>query len=278
MGQLTSISAAVRTRHGRFSGTSGFPWIIVNQSGIDLLNNPMLSAGTVGNFHRGESLYYYQSLPREGGPEGNDVQTGSNDLYVRIATTSSDRWDPELMIVWATTKQEVVLPLAIETDMTASLSTNPREGSVSVPIRRVQRGMNETVIERLLLVVVTYDAPYAGTDDPISLQVTTPDATLVNHVITDTPQTDLEIDTANVYEIPVDSPFQRGQLREVKGARVKLTLHGSDKWAPKKLFLFGLDRPTTRPVSVVPLVKIRDPGPLSANPAEGVPFIILPVL
>ena len=278
MGQLTSISAAVRTRYGRFSGTSGYPWIIVNQSGIDLLNNPMLSTGTVGSLHRGESLYYYQSLPREGGPESNDVLTSPGDLYVRIATTSSDRWDPELMIVWATSKQEVVLPLAIETDMTASLSTNPREGSISVPIRPAQGGTDETVIERLLLVVVTYDAPYAGTDDAISLQVTTPDATPVNYVITDTPQTDLEIDTANVYEIPVDSPFQRGQLRGAEGAQIRLTIHGSDKWVPKKLFLFGLDRPNTRLPSVVPLVKIRDPGPLSANPAEGVPFIALPVV
>lgn len=278
MGQLTSISAAIRTRHGRFSGTSGYPWIIVNQSGIDLLNNPMLSAGTVGSLHRGESLYYYQSLPREGGPESDDDLTRPGDLYVRIATTSSDRWDPELMIVWATSKQEVVLPLAIETDMTAPLSTNPREGSNSVPIRRAQGGTDETVIERLLLVVVTYDAPYAGTDDPISLQVTTPDATPVNHVITDTPQTDLEIDTANVYEVPVETPFQRGQLREVAGAQIRLTIHGSDKWAPKKLFLFGLDRPDAQLPSVVPLVKIRDPGPLSANPAEGVPFILLPVV
>lgn len=276
MGQLTSISAAVRTRHGRFSGTAGPPWIIVNQSGVDLLNNPMLSSGTVGCCRRGETLYYYQPLPLEDRARGDDERIGPDDLYVRIATTSSDRWEPELMIVWATSNQKGTVPLAIEMDMANTLSANSRKGSISVPIPRTRLGTNETWIERLLLVVVTYDAPYAGTDDSISLQVQTAAGVLVDHVITDTPQTDLEIDTANIYEIPVDSPFQRGQLMREEG-EVKLTLHGSDKWVPKKLFLFGLDR-AERPSSVVPLVKIRDPGPLSANPAEGVPFIKLPVL
>ncbi len=278
MGLFTSISAAIRTRHGRFSGTSGRPWIIVNQSGVDLLNAPMLSSGTVGRVRRGESLYFYQPLPGEGGLSGKDDLIEPEDLYVRLATTSSDRWEPELAIVWATSKEKGTVPLAIETDMPCRLSTNLREGSVSAPIRRVQPGDDETTIEQLLLVVVTYDAPYAGTDDPVSLRVTTPETTPVDYVIKDTPQTDLEIDTANIYEIPVDIPFRRGQLRGSEDAQIRLTIHGSDKWVPKKLFLFGLGHPAERPVTVVPLVKIRDPGPLSVNPAEGVPSINLPVL
>lgn len=278
MGLFTSISAAVRTRHGRFSGTAGRPWIIVNQSGIDLMNTPMLSSGTVGRVQRGESLYFYQPLPSEGRLSGVDDRIDAEDLYVRLATTSSDLWEPEVAIVWATSKTIGTVPLAIETDMPHRLSTNLREGSVSAPIRRARVGDDETAIERLLLVVVTYDAPYAGTDDPVSLRVTTPGATPVDYVITDTPQTDLEIDTANIYEIPVDLPFRRAQLREADEAQIRLTIHGSDKWVPKKLFLFGLDHPTRRPATVVPLAKIRDPGPLSANPAEGVPSIILPVL
>lgn len=278
MGILTSVSAAVRTRHGRFSGTSARPWIIVNQSGVDLLNTPMLSSGTVGRVQRGESLYYYQPLPGEGRLSGTDDQIDDQDLYVRLATTSSDQWEPELAIVWATSKSKGVVPLAIETDMPYRLSTNLREGSVSAPVRRVIPGDDNTTIERLLLVVVTYDAPYAGTDDPVSLRLTTPDATPVDYVISDTPQTDLEIDTANTYEIPTELPFRRGQLKQGGNAQIKLTIHGSDKWVPKKLFLFGLDHPTQRPTTVVPLAKIRDPGPLSADPAEGVPSITLPVL
>ncbi len=278
MGLFTSISAAVRTRHGRFSGTSVRPWIVVNQSGVDLLNTPMLSSGTVGRVRRGESLYYYQPLPLEGRLSGKDDRIGPEDLYVRLATTSSDLWEPEMAIVWATSKEKGTVPLAIETDMPCRLSTNLREGSVSAPIQRARVGDDETAIERLLLVVVTYNAPYAGTDDPISLRVTTRGATPVDYVITDTPQTDLEIDTANIYEIPVDLPFSRAQLREADEAQIRLTIHGSDKWVPKKLFLFGLDHLTQRPATVVPLAKIRDPGPMSADPAEGVPSIILPVL
>jgi hypothetical protein len=278
MGSFTSVSAAVRTRHGRFSGTSARPWIIVNQSGVDLLNTPMLSSGTVGRVQRGESLYYYQPLSGEGRLSGTGGRIGAEDMYVRLATTSSDKWEPELAIVWATSKEKGTVPLAIETDMPYRLSTNLREGCVSAPIRRARLGDDETTIERLLLVVVTYDAPYAGTDDPVSLRLTTCDATPVDYVITDTPQTDLEIDTANIYEIPVDLPFNRGQLRGTGDEQIRLTIHGSDKWVPKKLFLFGLDHPTERPATVVPLAKLRDPGPLSADPAEGVPSITLPVL
>lgn len=277
MGHFTSICAAVRTRHGRFSGTSARPWIVVNQAGADLLNNPMLSAGTVGRVRRGESLFYYQPLPLEGKENVRDDRLDPDDLYVRLATTSSDKWEPELALVWATSKQEGNVPLAMETDLPYRLSTDPSEGSVSAPLRRVKVGTEETAIERLLLVVVTYDAPYAGTDAPISLRVTTPVDKAVDHVITDTPQTDLEIDTANIYEIPVERAFRKAELRGQAGGEIRLSIHGSDKWVPKRLCLFGLDQPVERPETVVSLAKIRDPGPLSVDPAKGVPSISLPL-
>jgi hypothetical protein len=277
MGRFTSISAAILTRHGRFSGTSGRPWLIVSQAGTDQLNKVMLSTDTVGSVRRGECIYYYQPLPAEGGGELSDELTGPGDLYVRLATTSSDLWEPELAIVWGTSKKRGTVPLALDLDLRGGLSTNPREGAVSLPVRRVREGDDDTTIHRLLLVIVTYDAPYAGTDDPILLRVTTQAGMAVDHVVTDTPQTDLEIDTSNVYSIPVDEPFRRGELRDAKPTEIRLTILGTDKWVPKKMFLFGLDHPSGAPESVVTLVRSHDPGPLSADPTEGVPSLYLPL-
>lgn len=277
MTHFTSISAAVLTRHGRFSGTSGRPWLIVSQAGVDQLNKPMLSVGTVGRMRRGECLYYYQPLPADGGGEISDELTGPGDLYVRLATTSQDLWEPELAAVWGNSKEMGTVPLALDLDLRCGLSTDPNEGAVSLPVRRVSVGDDETAIHRLLMVVVTYDAPYAGTDDPIALRVTTPRGTAVDHMITDTPQTDLEIDTSNVYLLPVEEPFSRGELRDAESAEIRLTIHGTDKWVPKKIFLFGLGQPSEAPESVVTLVRSHDPGPLSADPREGVPSLYLPL-
>jgi hypothetical protein len=275
MNRFTSISAAIRTRHGRFSGTSSRPCLVITQSGVDRLNRAMLPTSTIGSIRRGESLYFYQPLPVDDGGEISDSHLSPDDLYVRLATTSSDLWEPELVLVWASSNRMGIVPLALDVDVRSGLSTDPGEGVVSVPIRRVLIGVDTMLIGSLLLVVVTYDAPYAGTDDPISLRISTASGRVVDHVITDTPQTDLEIDTANIYEVPVDKPFRKSELLE--GAEMKLTIHGTDKWVPKKIFLFGLDRAKGQPDAVVPLVKLYDPGPLSADPTEGVPSLHLPV-
>lgn len=275
MGLLTSISAAVRTRSRRRSGTRAGPWIIINQDGSDRLSESLLVPGSVGSLRRGECLYYFQSLPAGDLGDLHDDRIGPGDLYVRLAMTSSDVWEPELIFVWGRSKERGVIPLAMEVDPPFALSADGRKGLASMPIPRVQLGGADLPIQRLLLVVVTYDAPYAGTDDPIWLRVLTPFGRAVYHVVTDTPQTDLEINTANIYEIPVERSFTKADLQ---GGEITLGILGSDKWVPKKINLFGLDHPSGRPKRVVPLVRLRDPGPLSADPKEGVPAISLPIL
>jgi hypothetical protein len=277
MGRFTSISAAIRTRTNKFSGTSARPWLVVNQRDCDCLNRPMLSAETVGSFQRGQSLFYYQSLPAGGMAECHDDCIGQDDMYVRLDSPSANLWEPEVVIVWGRSKEKGQVPLALELDQPLGLSTDQREGFISAPVRRVLLGDDDTMIRRLVMVVVTYDAPYAGTDDPIWVRVMTPKGRVVYHIITDTPQMDLEINSANIYEIPVETPFTRGQLRAGEPCEITLGIHGSDKWIPKKVRLFGLDDPSERPEYVVPLAGVREPGPLSADPKKGVPTISLPV-
>ncbi|UCC49113.1 MAG: hypothetical protein JSV41_02730, partial [Gemmatimonadota bacterium] len=70
----------------------------------------------------------------------------------------------------------------------------------------------------------------------------------------------------------------KAELQGSEGGGITLGILGSDKWVPKRINLFGLDHPAAKPERVVPLARLRDPGPLSADPKEGVPAINLPVL
>ena len=85
------------------------------------------------------------------------------------------------------------------------------------------------------------------------------------------------IDTANIYELPVDVPFTKDDLICSDSGEMCLGIHGSDKWVPKRVLLFGLDEASGAPHAVVPLVRLSDPGPLSADATEGVPSIVLTV-
>jgi hypothetical protein len=277
MGAFTSISAAVRTRDGRKSGTSASGRLTIIQRGRDLLDREMKSAETVGSLRRRECLYYFEALPPEGAENLTDELIGPEDLQVRLGFDEIGSWEPELALVWARSREKGTIPLALDMGLNATLSGDERVGVPSTDVRRVYAGAGGTLIRRLLFVVVTYDAPYAGTDDPIWVRVKTDAGVVAHHVVTDTPQTDLEIDTANIYEMPVDVPFAKDDLACSEAGEIRLGIHGSDKWVPKRVLLFGLDDASGTPHTVVPLVRLSDPGPLSADATEGVPSIVLTI-
>lgn len=275
MGRFNCVCAVVRTRNRRGSGTRRWPRLVINQGGTDGVNRLMRSPQSVGSLKRGESFYYYQALPSEGEEGLRDDLIGPRDLYVRLTLTAGS-WEPELVFVWAMSRGRGMIPLAVDLDVSGAVGGGD-EDAASLPIPRVFLGTDDTPIRRLLLTVVTYDAPYAGTDDPIWLRISDAERRVVDGVITDTPQTDLEIDTPNVYEIAPLEPFTRRQLVANDAGRIELGIQGSDKWIPKRIYLFGLDSPSPRPKHVVPLARLSDPGPLSADPTEGFPAIRLPL-
>ncbi|UCC71084.1 MAG: hypothetical protein JSV86_11885 [Gemmatimonadota bacterium] len=235
----------------------------------------MRSPETVGSLKRKECLYYFEALPLEGMEDIRDDRLGPDDLQVRLAFDEYETWEPGLALVWARSREKGTIPLALDMGLTDALSGDERAGVSSLPVRRVTSGAADTPIRRMLLVVVTYDAPYAGTDDPIWVRIRADAGLVAHHIVTDTPQTDLEIDTANIYELAVEVPFTKGELAASKTGEIRLGIHGSDKWVPKRICLFGLDEVSHAPQRVVPLVRISDPGPLSADPTEGVPSIVL---
>ena len=92
MGVFASLSIAIRTANERFSGTGARPWLVVNQRGADRVNRPLFAPTTVGELKRGQSIYTMHSLRDLPQTELSDNQVDPGEVYVRLATTSTDLW------------------------------------------------------------------------------------------------------------------------------------------------------------------------------------------
>jgi hypothetical protein len=214
-----------------------------------------------------------------------------NASSIRIGIRGNDLWRPKSVFIWGEQKDGLIVPLALDTELRSDigiagqlvnvdLSTDASEGKLSFAPSRIQLGVATTVIRRLLLLVTTADVDDAGTDDDIALQITTTDGRLVvDHVFPDTSQADLERAQANLYYVPVMTPFSRTELN---ADSIRLSIKGNDAWLPNRLFLFGLSEDETGqpPEFAVPLVHLPawPLGTLSTDQEEGQGSVTLPLL
>jgi hypothetical protein len=128
--------------------------------------------------------------------------------------------------------------------------------------------------------MLTADQDDAGTDDLIHLRITTSDGRLVvDHSFKDTDQEDQEEGEANIYFVPVGTPFTKAELGE---RSIQLSIGGEDAWLPAGFFLFGLSEalPTYFSPQVEPLVHLATwPfGLMSKEAGEGRESVFLPLL
>jgi hypothetical protein len=168
----------------------------------------------------------------------------------------------------------------METALTDFLSTDPSEGPLTVPLRRVEPGTSDTVIRRVLLLVHTQWATRGtdtGTDSAIQLEVFAGENLVLREEIDDTSQSDLEKAASNWYVMDAPVPFTRGEV--LGGGRIVLSILGDDAWKPQVLFVFGLDTASGRPNQIVSLVSLPVWGPrwMSTDTSEGDPSVDLQV-
>jgi hypothetical protein len=208
---------------------------------------------------------------------------------VRIGVRDDDAWGPGDVLVFGQSTAEfqsgVAVPLVMETGLTDFLSTDPSEGPLTVPLRRVDPGTSNTVIRRVLLLVDTQwsgggyfpGGGDTGTDSAIQLEVFAGENLVLREEIDDTSQSDLEKGTSNWYMMDAPVPFTRGEVQA--GGRIVLSILGDDAWKPLWLFVFGLDTASGRPNQVVSLVSIPVWGPrwMSTDTTEGDPSVDLQV-
>lgn len=208
--------------------------------------------------------------------------TALTDSSIRVGVRGDDAWAPGDVFVFGHSMAEfsggVAVPLAMETGLTGWMSTDPSEGSLTVPLRRIEPGDSATVIRRVLLLVHTqWSTSDSGTDSGIQLEVFAGENLVLREEIDDTSQSDLEKASSNWYMMDAPVPFTRGEVQD--GGRIVLSILGSDAWKPMVLFVFGLDTAAGRPNRVVSLVSRPVWGPrwMSTKPGEGDPSVDLEV-
>jgi hypothetical protein len=264
---------AFLTRNENDAGTSSALNLTVNVNGDDVLDRDYES--DVGDGEAGLSGFGVMPTPFD--------SNGMTNSSTRLGIRGNNAWAPQHLLVFGHVlpdfQPERTVALAMETDLTHWLSTDPSEGHLSIPVRLVGQGDSTTLIRRVLLLVRTiWSTDDAGTDSSIELEVTAGGNLVLKQEIGDTPQPDLEEATINWYTLDAAVPFTRGDV--LSNGRVRLKILGDDAWRPMLLYAFGLDTAAGRPNEVVNLVSVPvwTEGWMSTNPSEGTPSVDLPVV
>jgi hypothetical protein len=212
---------------------------------------------------------------------------------IRLGIRGDDTWKPQAVFVWGREQRDEgqVVPLGLVTSLRAGisiggtlanvdLSTDADEGAISFRVPQVTPGGPAMIIRTLIVAMITADEDDAGTDDLLNLKITTADGRVVlDRDLTDTKQSDQEQGEANIYFVPVDTPFSKSELFE---RSIVLSIRGNDAWLPTSFFVFGFQEalPEAFPPLVEPLVQITTwPfGTMSTDPTEGRVSAVLPLL
>ena len=217
------------------------------------------------------------------------------DSSIRLFINDDDAWRPEHVFVFgegADTIKQGATALAIETNVNTQLSTDSSEGPSGMPLRLVQQGDANQAIRRLFIVMRSLGAndpepddavavpPRSGTAGSLQVQIVSQGRLVVLFEIRNTDQFDMKNAQANFYTMPVIVPFSRSQL---DSDSITFRVIGMDNYTPLSLFMFGADRASSRPTSMVPLVGIGDwtqsgLPTIEPDPTNGVGAITLPLL
>jgi hypothetical protein len=270
MAIFDNLYLAALTRNIDDAGTSSTFNLTVNVDATDILDQSFSV-----DVDKGEATLLGGSFPET---LDSDLLTNNS---IRLGIRGDDAWSPQHVLVFGLAfERNELAALAMETDLTDTLSTDYREGKLTMPIRLVGRGDSDTLIHRVLLLVDTgWDWPTddKGTDSPIELEIRAGGNLALQQEVVDTPQPDLEGGATNWYVLDAAVPFTRGDVLANGG--IALRIKGEDAWRPIRLFLFGVDTLMGRPNEVVSLVSLPvwPHGWMSADTGEGKPSVDLEV-
>ena len=266
---MTRIWLGMLTRNKRHSGTNSRIVLIVNENGAESLHHTFDKTSQRDQQQGEANLYHLHRDPLVFNPENLDNSS------VRVGIRGADMWRPEHIVLWVEDVDTgAIIPVAIETDIGTSLSTDEGEGNISLPVRSLSLGSDRMTINRLLMLMTTADIRHAGTGSPIELQVSVGGAVVLHFDVPDTPQADQKRGQGNLYFVPVNNPFTKADLTNNS---LSLTIKGANMWTPRSFFLFGLNEASDRPDTMVPLVHEHPwpHGSMSTDSSEGVPSVTL---
>lgn len=281
----SKICADFLTNNFRHSGTKSPIWLVINEKGADLVNafgKPNPGTGQASSCE-------FDNLTWTWDKQNEVIKPREMDFYVRLGIAGDDLWRPDNIFVYNllegrdentpgnySIKQPMIIPLALETGIHASISTDKDEGQgkTSIPVRTIKTGDRSTEIKRLIVLLQSED----GTGSPVELKITANHNEVVRHTFSDTSQDDLGGNTANWYEVPVVRPFRLHEIYANDITAVTFTIKGADRWVLKQALVLGLDSESGRPDKVVPITSYRDSFKLSTNHYDGQDRLSLPIL
>jgi hypothetical protein len=289
--QIDRLWLAMLTRESVDSDTDSAVRVSVNTNGVERLNHTFDDTEQTDQ-ERGIANLYDLDVARSG------IQTEQlTDSSIRLGISDDDAWRPQHAFVFAeginAAGANETQAIAIETDIATTLSTDDDEGEPDMPLHLVGHGTAAQSIRRLFIFVrgIGSDQPaddsggatavphQSLTDAPLEIQIVSQGRLVVLFQIRDTPQEDLEHGEANFYTMPVMVPFTRAEL---DAGSITLRIMGMDDYEPLSLFIFGADRATGRPTSMVPLVSIPNwedagLGVIDYDPTNGTGSVTLPL-
>jgi hypothetical protein len=277
MALVDDLILVAKTRDEDNAGTENRHNLTVNIDGVEVFN---LDFFGLGGIPRGETELNENDFLGALGPIPWLVATpfDSNDLTdssIRLGIRGDDAWAPQHVLLigrvppeWSPGRS---IPLAVETDLTTWLSSDPDEGNLTMRLRLVGQGNGAMVIRRVLLVISTSRTQHADTESDVRLQIAAAGTIVLSAKISHA------FGRHKTYWHFLDvEPFTRN---DVGPNDIELSILGRDAWLPGLVFIFGVDTETGRPNEMVTLVAIRswDLGWLSTEVNEGQPSVKLPL-
>jgi hypothetical protein len=257
---------AALTRDENNAGSKNRFNLTVNLDGGDVLDQNF----TLGITGLGKGQAGLEESPEHPLSTPFDLSLLTNSS-IRLGIRGDDAWGPQHVLLFGHTQPAFtpgrIIALAMETDLTLWLSTDPSDGGgahLTTRVRLVGVGSSTTVIRRVLFLVYTGGGSDVETTNSIVLQIAAGGALVLDQKMTD----DLNKNLARWYFLDVEAPFTKG---DIVSDGINLSILGTDAWLPKSVFVFGLDTVTGRPNEVVTLVALPewDLGWLSTDSTEG---------
>jgi hypothetical protein len=205
MSIFDNLHLAVRTRTIDDAGTSSGFNLTVNVDATDILDQNFSV-----DLDKGEATLLGGPFPET---LDSDLLTNTS---ARLGIRGDDAWAPQDVLLFGLAfERNELAALAMETDLSDAdlLSTDYREGKLSMPMRLVGRGSSSTLIRRVLLLVDTIWQSWTDTetDSPIELEITAGGNLVLLQEVIDTPQPDLEAGKSNWYPLDAAVPFTRAE-------------------------------------------------------------------
>jgi hypothetical protein len=264
---LTRLWTGIRTRGDEANGTDSEIVLIINEDGRDDLIHHTFPDTQQEDLETGKANFYEVPLV--------DVTIIPSTLApssIRVGIRGDDIWAPQDFFVFGEENNNPT-PLALAKDIAKALSTDQREGQLSIPIPKIGLGNSTSSINELLVLMLTSSD---GTDSPIQLSLKNANNIFVLFTMPPFPpegekQDHQDANQANFYYVPVTTVVKKDDLNAPDS--IQLILGGSDAWLPASFFLFGLVNRDGVPVSIIPLVHLPDwnLGPLTPGAPMSLP-------